>query len=130
MELRINMVGIITSQMEEMKAFYRDALGLKIIVDMGGYVEFEHPNVRFALSTHEVMAEATGNKSYSKMRAGQSLELAFRVDGADQVDSSYETLLEKGAKGVMPPHDMPWGQRAAFFADPDGNIHEVFCDLR
>jgi hypothetical protein len=23
----------------------------------------------------------------------------------------------------------PWGQRAAFFADPEGNIHGLFADL-
>jgi len=24
---------------------------------------------------------------------------------------------------------MPWGLRAAFFTDPDGNIHELFAGL-
>jgi len=24
---------------------------------------------------------------------------------------------------------MPWNQRTAFIADPDGNIHEIFADL-
>lgn len=38
-------------------------------------------------------------------------------------------LLANGAVAVQPPDDMPWGQRTAFFADPDGNIHELFADL-
>jgi hypothetical protein len=25
--------------------------------------------------------------------------------------------------------DVPWQQRTAMFADPDGNIHEFFADL-
>ena len=42
----------------------------------------------------------------------------------------YEVYcFEQGAVGVKPPAKMPWGQYTAFFADPEGNIHELFTDL-
>jgi len=34
-------------------------------------------------------------------------------------------LLKKQAKPVMEPKDMPWGQRSAIVADPDGKFIEI-----
>jgi uncharacterized glyoxalase superfamily protein PhnB len=45
------------------------------------------------------------------------------------VDASYARVLEGGTKPVQPPASMPWGQRTAFFADPEGYIHELFSEL-
>ncbi len=39
----------------------------------------------------------------------------------DDVDETYKTLTEQGVKFKEPPADMPWGQRAAWFYDLDGN---------
>jgi lactoylglutathione lyase len=130
MIMRIDMLGIITSQFNEMKAFYRDVMGFTVMMEVGeDYVEFNNEGVRFALSTHPVMAGATGHPSYQQTRQGQSLELAFREDNPEAVDQAYHALIEKGATSIKAPANMPWGQRAGFFADPDGNIHEIFCDL-
>jgi lactoylglutathione lyase len=37
------------------------------------------------------------------------------------VDATAVRLRELGAVEVQPPADMPWGERAAFFDDPDGH---------
>ncbi len=130
MQLKLDMMGIITSKFAEMKNFYRDSLGMEVVFEMSdNYVEFKHPGIRFAISTNEVMSQVTKHKSYTEAKQGQALELAFIVDSPAEVDSTYAELLEKGATAVTSPDDMPWGQRAAFFADPDGNIHEIFCNL-
>jgi hypothetical protein len=34
-----------------------------------------------------------------------------------------------GATPVHQPQNMPRNQRAALFADPDGNIHEIFAEI-
>ena len=41
----------------------------------------------------------------------------------------YAEIVARGAVPIHSPADMPWGQRTAMFADPDGNIHELFADL-
>lgn len=124
------MIGIITSNFGEMVRFYSQVMGFEIDLKMeGNYAEFKNEGVRFALSTHKVMSDATGHKSYLEKRSGQSLELAFKVDSAKAVDEEYKRLVEKGATPINSPHDLPWNQRAGFFADPDGNIHEIFADL-
>ena len=129
MESKIGLISIITSRFEELLIFYRDVLGFKVKLKLDGYVEFENLGVRFALSTHKVMADATKHDSFSQNRRGQSFELAFPVSTPSDVDKTYDDILKKGAIPIKSPKDMPWNQRAAFFADPDGNIHEIFADL-
>lgn len=129
MKPHINMLGIITNNIQIMKQFYSEVLGFEVLIEMDDYVEFKNDGVRFALSTTSVMKKITADSSYDQEKKGQSLELAFKVDTEAEVDSTIKALLEKGAHIIMEPKTMEWGQRAAFFADPDGNIHEVFCDL-
>ena len=96
---------------------------------MENYVEFENEGVRFALSTHDVLAQATGFGEYTTQKHGHNLELAFSAESTKDVDATYAELLVKGAKGIKEPTDMPWGQRTAFFSDPDGNVHEIFAEI-
>ena len=130
MKARIDMVGVLTSQFAAMLSFYRDVLGFKVLLEMDGFAEFENEGVRFALSTNAVMLGITEHKSYTKPRQGHGFELAFRSTSPQEVDTDYAALIEKGAIPIKGPADMPWGQRTAFFADPDDNIHEIFADLR
>lgn len=126
---KIAMIGIVTSNIIAMRDFYNKVLGFPIQQDLGSYVEFESEGVRFAITTNEVMLEATGHQSYSEPRSGQSLELALPIATPLQVDVAYKDLISRGATAVKAPEDKPWGQRAAFFSDPDGNIHEIFANL-
>lgn len=131
MKPQIDAVGYLTSNIEGMKLFFVEVLNFEVIFEMSGnYVEFAQEGTRFALSTHEVMKNATGNESYDQPKSGQVLELMFRCEDPTDLDNSFAGIVEKGAKPIKPPADMPWGQRTAFFADPDGNIHELFCDLQ
>lgn len=129
MKPRIDMIGIITSRFQEMRDFYANTLNFPIALEMPNFVEFQNEGVRFSISTNEVMHQATGHKSYTKPHKGSPLELAFRTETPAEVDSEYKKLTSAGATPIKGPHDLPWNQRAAFFADPDGNIHEIFADL-
>jgi len=128
--MKLDLIGIVTNNFEKQKTFYRDVLKMKIVTEMEFYVEFENSGTRFAISTSDVMLEATGHSSYQDKQSGHAFELAFLVDSPQEVDSKYKEIVEKGAKSIKAPADMPWGQRTAFFADPDGNIHEIFANLK
>ena len=39
----------------------------------------------------------------------------------DDVDSAVEELQEAGVVVLREPEEMPWGERLAYVADPDGN---------
>jgi lactoylglutathione lyase len=126
---RIDLITIVTDDVPRLAAFYRDVLGFPVAVDMDSYVEFASEGVRFSITTRTVMYEATGHDSFTRPASGQHFELAFPVDTPEAVDSAYEQLVAGGATAVKGPADMSWGQRTAFFADPDGNIHEIFAEL-
>lgn len=126
---KIALVTILTDQLPIMKHFYQVHLGFQVKSDAGSYVEFEHAGVRFALCTRETMHTATKHPSFKQPHAGQAFELAFPCPTPGDVDRAYQALLANGAAAIAPPTNMPWNQRTAFFADPDGNIHELFCDL-
>jgi lactoylglutathione lyase len=50
---------------------------------------------------------------------GHRIELCVYV--AD-VDDMYEQARARGFEAVVEPADMPWGERTAWIADPDGNL--------
>lgn len=129
MKPQIALITILTADTPKLAAFYRDVLGFPVKQDLGGYVEFESSGVRFAICTHQIMFEATAHASFHDSRSGQAFELAFPCATPQEVDRSYASIIAKGAIPIQAPADMPWRQRAAFFADPDGNIHELFADL-
>jgi catechol 2,3-dioxygenase-like lactoylglutathione lyase family enzyme len=131
MRAKIDLISIVTDQPLVMKAFYRDVIGFAVQMELGeDYVEFESEGVRFAITTREVMTAATGGyEGYAGPRQGQYFELAFPCDSPQDVDASYAAIVAQGAQPIQAPADMPWGQRAAFFADPDGNVHELFAPL-
>jgi catechol 2,3-dioxygenase-like lactoylglutathione lyase family enzyme len=130
MKLKIDLVGIITNNLSVMTNFYTYVMGFSIALQLENYVEFKHEGVRFALTTPLVMADATLHKQYNVTPQGHSFELCFGpLSTPSDVDKVYEELTSKGATPIRSPTDMPWNQRTAFFADPDGNIHELFADL-
>jgi len=132
MRAKIDLISIVADDLPAMRDFYRDVIGFPVELELGeNYVEFESEGVRFAITTLDVMSEATGgHPGYSRARRGQFFELAFPCDTPKQVDEDYARIVAQGAAPIQPPADMPWGQRAAFFADPDGNVHELFASLR
>ncbi len=125
----ISLITILTDDVPRLVAFYRDALGFTVKQDMGQYVEFESDGVRFAVCARSILLDASGHASYAETPRGHRFELAFPCDSPADVDRAYADILAKGATPVHAPGNMPWGQRTAMFADPDGNIHELFADL-
>jgi len=123
---RIGLITVVTSKLSEMKNFYREVLGFECIEELEGYVEFRNEGVRFAITTDDVMFDATQHQSYRIEKKGQRLELAFPLSDPEAVGVAYDDIIGKGATPVTPPVMMPWGRMTAFFADPDGNIHELY----
>lgn len=128
MKAEINLITIWTNNIEKMRNFYNKVLGFNIKNDLGSYVEFENNGVRFAICMREVMHGYSNE--YEKQAFGQSFELAFPCEDPSDVDKSFNHLISMGAISIHEPQNMPWNQRTALFADPDGNIHEIFSEIK
>jgi uncharacterized glyoxalase superfamily protein PhnB len=55
--------------------------------------------------------------------ANRSLVLDFEVEN---VDAHHARLKGSISEWVLAPTDMPWGNRAMLFRDPDGNLINFF----
>lgn len=129
LKAKIALITVLTNDISKMKHFYTHALGFTINSEADGYVELANEGVRFAICTRQVMAGLTGNhESFAEQTKGQAFELAFPCDSTEDVERTYRELVSKGAIPIKETAAMPWGQTTAFFADPDGNIHEIFAD--
>lgn len=127
--MQINMLGVFTDQLPEMRQFYEQVLEMPITTELESYLEFGGQGVRFSICERKVMVETLGAEHYGSSPTGHSFSLAFECDSCEAVQSEFDKLVNLGAKPIQEPRDMPWGQRTAFFADPDGHIHELFANL-
>ena len=59
--------------------------------------------------------------------SGHRIELCVYVD---DVDATHGRAREAGFEAVTEPADMPWGERVAYIADPDGNLLMLTQALR
>jgi catechol 2,3-dioxygenase-like lactoylglutathione lyase family enzyme len=53
------------------------------------------------------------------------ITLAINVAERDEVDQVYAAAVDAGATPVDPPRDRPYGPRASYVADPEGNRWEI-----
>jgi uncharacterized glyoxalase superfamily protein PhnB len=51
--------------------------------------------------------------------------LAINVATRDEVDEVFAAAVEAGATPLDPPTDRPYGPRASYVADPEGNRWEI-----
>lgn len=56
------------------------------------------------------------------LNANKQFELCLYTDN---VDLACERLELQGAYMVVPPATKPWGQRVAYFEDPEGNVIHI-----
>lgn len=123
---KFNTVGVFTTDNRRTVDFYTQAFGFATEWDG------EQPNVemtlgesRLILFPREAFEQMSGCKySYPEGLNG-TVELSFDVPSMADVDKEYDNAVALGAKGVMAPATMPWGQRTCYVADPDGNLIEI-----
>jgi lactoylglutathione lyase len=106
--------------------FYRDVLGLKLVVDVPGvYAEFETAGGRLAFYKAELMAGVLGEPAGT--RIGDDVVVCLRVDN---VDAAATRVRLSGIPLVTAPHDeAAWVQRVAHLRDPAGHLIELWSPL-
>ncbi|MGH9644236.1 MAG: VOC family protein [Terriglobales bacterium] len=115
----IGQISIIVKDVERATAFYRDALGLKLLFTVPSMAFFDCGGVRLML----------GTASSPEYNHPISI-LYFRV--AD-INAGHARLVEHGVEIVSPPrviapmpdHDL-W---MAAFKDSEGNVHQLMSEV-
>ena len=127
MQLQLDVVGLVVTDMAATLAFYR-RLGLDIPAeaDSAPHAEVALPGgLRLTFDTVEVIASF--DPEFTLTPGGASL--AFLADSPQGVDDTYRELMAAGYHGHLPPWDAFWGQRYAVVHDPDGHTVDLFAAL-
>ena len=118
--------GLFVEDMGTMIRFYRDVLGFEITEPENAVnVYLKKDGVLFMLYERKNFEKMTGHAyEYLKGLNGH-YEIALKVDSFSEVDKTFAETVSRGAKPVMQPETMPWGQRTCYVADPEGNLIEI-----
>lgn len=108
---------LVVSDMEKSVKFYKDVLGLDVILDFGANKTLTGGPALQMLETYQEFIH-TENISFG----GNSFEVYFEED---DFDAFANMLNNYDIEYVHPIKEHSWGQRVVRFYDPDRHIVEV-----
>ena len=126
--MRIQHVGLVVSDLERSRRFYRDAIGLEEVPRPPNFT-FDGAWFRFGEYELHLLAEAHTTGGAGQPDAGAGAErglthhLAFEVDDLEAACARLEDAEVRLSGGPMPRGD---GVTQVFFLDPDGYVLEYF----
>ena len=118
--MKLALVTIVTANLEPMRTFYQKVLQVEPQIYRGNYVEFTMEAGTLALWRQSEW-EAFGITSM-RGAANQSVLIEFEVE---DVDREYTRLKALPMEWVQEVTTQPWGHRAFYVRDPDGNVLNV-----
>ena len=120
---QLNYAIILCNDLETMKAFYRDLFPFPVDSESETGLTFWAGDVLLSLRKRTRYYDGNGARPELP-----GVQLAFLVSPAE-VDLCYNQLVAKGVKILEPPTDQPRGHRTVYFADPEGNMLEVYAKI-
>jgi len=111
-----------TNNYTKSRLFYSEVLELPIVreVPEEEFCQFKLKNCFLAIYGSRFFDELTG-LSNTGIPSGAIYTFAEVTD----VDQTVKELKSKGVTIIKKPVTQPWGQRTAYFTDPDSHIWEI-----
>jgi methylmalonyl-CoA/ethylmalonyl-CoA epimerase len=117
---KIGQIAVVIHDLERAVAFYRDALGMKLLFEVPPQMAFfDCDGVRLMLSLPEPEFDHPGSILYFKVEDIHGVYGAFKERGVEFRDPPH--LVAK-----LPDHEL-W---MAFFKDSEGNTHALMSEVR
>lgn len=118
----IEWIILITDKYPESRNFYKNLMGLEPVRETPEeeFSQFKLGNLYLAIYGRREADKLIGKDSVKK--AGGAI---YTFAESDNIDRDFSDLLQKGISFIREPQTQPWGQRTAYFTDPDGNIWEI-----
>ena len=130
MAVKFDLIGIFVIDLSKMVSFYNEVIGIEIDWDGNGpYAEFKHDGIRFAMYERGELPKLLGKKPSYPNGINGTFELAINVGKPENVDATFKSLIQAGAKEIYAPRDEPWKMRSSMIADPEGNLIEIGSDF-
>lgn len=115
----------VVTDMETSKAFYKNVLGLRTIMDLGANVTLTGG---LSLQTKESWKEFIGVQEKDISFVGLDAEVYFEEDDFESFAKKLGRI--EGIRYVHPVKEHSWGQKVVRFYDPDEHIIEVGENLK
>ncbi len=122
---KVNAIVVFVQDLAGCTKFYQDIMGLPVTFSDANSIGFRFGDQDFLLLEFASAVAMISEEAVSRQNGNRVLLCA----GAEDVDAVYNALTEKGIAFIKPPIDQNWGRRTAYFADPEGNLWEIFQEL-
>lgn len=118
----IRWVILLTDHYQEAVRFYSEILGFPVEREVASeeFCQFKYAGGFLAVYGRTHLQPLLG--SHLLTQAGGAI---YSFPDSTDIDADYQQLLVKGVTFLAPPATQPWGQRTAYFADPDGHLWEL-----
>ena len=124
--MKLDGFGIFVKDLDAQIKFYQEVLGFEIKETADDKNVFlEKDGTLFLMYGRDDFEKMTGVKFGYADGVNGHFEIALGAENYAAVDKSFAEVTAKGAKPVMPPTTMPWGQRTCYISDPEGNLIEI-----
>ncbi len=120
---QLSYVIVLCDDIDRMKTFYRDLFSFPVDSETDESLALRAGSVLLALRKR--------TRNYDGRSGGPDspgVQLAFLVSPAE-VDECYKLLIDRGVQILDQPTDQPRGHRTVYFADPEGNVLEVYAEI-
>lgn len=126
--MRFVSTRIITADVSRLVAFYEAVTGTQAV--WGNELFAELPTAAGTLAIGSDRTVALFGEGSAEPAANRSVIVECLVDDVDADFARLRDLLDREPGDlVTPPTDMPWGNRALLFRDPDGNLVNLFTPV-
>lgn len=122
--MRFVSTRIITADVARLVAFYE--MVTEAVAVWGNELFAEIPTAVGTLAIGSDKTVPLFGQGSAEPAANRTAILEFIVD---DVDAEYARLREQLTEVVTEPTTMPWGNRALFLRDPDGNLVNLFTPV-
>ena len=116
-------ICIITENVSRLSGFYQKVLQAAAEGD-DNHVTIQTRGGGMAIFSKNGMEDMVAGST--KYTGNSSSVLMFEVE---DVDAEYERLKTMNIEFIMLPTTYPWGSRALWFKDPDGNIVDFYSKV-
>ncbi len=129
MIVRMVMTVFAVQDLAVSRKFYQDVFGWPINLEFPVLVSFKmSSNIELMLYDKDAFARNTGQMPvFATENSTSSTELYFHVDDIEEV---IRKLEKAGARVLSELKPRDWGDKVAYYADPDGNVLAVASPIQ
>ena len=128
MDVKAASTRLLVSDITNCCKFYRELLGLNVIVETPSYAEFEAAGQIISLFHREEMASIIHTSD--KPATANSQDKTLLIFTITDLDKTYTQLREAGVHFDEPPtQNSDFNLKIAYCRDPEGNLIGLFENL-